>query len=327
MNLDSKIYVAGHQGLVGSALMRKLTSLGYTNIVTRTFAECDLRKQQAVNDFFESERPDYVFLAAARVGGIHANNTRPAEFIYDNLAIELNAIHAAYTYQVKKLLFLGSSCIYPRDAQQPIQESALLTGPLEPTNAPYAIAKISGIALCQAYNKQYGTNFISAMPTNLYGPGDNFDIMQAHVIPALIAKLCDAVTHNKPEVVVWGTGQVYREFLFVDDCADALIFLMNNFDGSEIINVGTGHDIKIEELVYTLAQLTGFQGQIVWDSSYPDGTPRKRLDVTKLKNLGWCSPSEKMPALRSLPSGDARISEVWGLDKTIEWYKQYKKGF
>ncbi len=303
MQKNSKIYVAGHQGLVGSALMRKLTSLGYTNLVTRTFAECDLRNQQAVIKFFETEQPEYVFLAAARVGGIHANATRPAEFMYDNLAIELNVIHAAYTYNVKKLLFLGSSCIYPRDAQQPIQESALLTGPLEPTNAPYALAKISGIALCQAYNKQYGTNFISAMPTNLYGPGDNFDTMQAHVIPALIAKFCDAVVHNKPEVIVWGTGQVYREFLYVDDCADALVFLMNNYDGSEIINIGTGQDIKIEELVYTLARLTGFQGQIVWDSGYPDGTPRKRLDVTKLKKLGWCSPSEKMPALRSLPSG------------------------
>ncbi len=308
MNLDSKIYIAGHQGLVGSAIMRKLTSLGYTNLVTRTFAECDLRNQQAVSDFFEQERPDFVFLAAARVGGIHANNTRPAEFIYDNLAIELNVIHAAYTHKVKKLLFLGSSCIYPRDAQQPIQENALLAGPLEPTNAPYALAKISGIGLCQAYNKQYGTNFICAMPTNLYGPGDNFDTMQAHVIPALIAKFSDAVTHNKSEVIVWGTGQVYREFLYVEDCADALVFLMNNFDGSEIINVGTGQDIKIEELVYTLARLTGFQGQIVWDSSYPDGTPRKRLDVAKLDALGW----------------RVQINFEEGLQKTIEWYKQNK---
>jgi GDP-L-fucose synthase len=335
MNLDSKIYIAGHQGLVGSALMRKLTSLGYSNLITRTFAECDLRNQQAVTDFFESEKPDYVFLAAARVGGIHANNTRPAEFIYDNLAIELNVIHAAYTYTVKKLLFLGSSCIYPRDAQQPIQERALLTGPLEPTNAPYALAKISGIALCQAYNKQYSTNFISAMPTNLYGPGDNFDTMQAHVIPALIAKFCDAVTHNKPEVTVWGTGQVYREFMYVDDCADGLIFLMNNYDLNaamdsttlttsgpkfahpepveglakskecEWINIGTGQDIKIEELVYTLARLTGLQGQIVWDSNYPDGTPRKRLDITKIDALGW----------------HAKTELEAGLDKTIEWYK------
>jgi len=308
MQKDSKIYIAGHQGLVGSALMRRLNSLGYTNLVTRTFAECDLRNQQAVNDFFESERPDYVFLAAARVGGIHANNTRPAEFIYDNLAIELNVIHAAYKHNVKKLLFLGSSCIYPRDAQQPIQESALLTGPLEPTNAPYALAKISGIGLCQAYNKQYGTNFICAMPTNLYGPGDNFDTMQAHVIPALIAKFCDAVTHSKAEVVVWGTGQIYREFLFVEDCADGLVFLMNNYNDSSICNIGTGQDIKIEELVYTLARLTGFQGQIVWDSTFPDGTPRKRLDVAKLDALGWRAKTE--------------FEE--GLQKTIDWYKQNK---
>lgn len=308
MNLNSKIYIAGHNGLVGSALVRKLAGLGYTNLVTRTFAECDLRNQQAVNDFFTLELPEYIFLTAARVGGIHANNTRPAEFIYDNLAIELNVIHAAYTNNVKKLLFLGSSCIYPRDAQQPIQESALLTGPLEPTNAPYALAKISGIGLCQAYNKQYGTNYICAMPTNLYGPGDNFDPLQAHVIPALLAKFCNGVTHNKSEVVVWGTGQVYREFMYVDDCADALIFLMNNFDRSEIINIGTGHDIKIEELVYTLAELTGFQGQIVWDSSYPDGTPRKRLDVTNLDALGWRSKT--------------KFEE--GLQKTIEWYRHTK---
>lgn len=292
MNRNSKIYVAGHQGLVGSALMRKLINLGYTNLVTRTFTECDLRNQQAVTAFFEQEKPEYVFLAAAKVGGIHANATRPAEFIYDNLAIELNVIHAAYTHGVKKLLFLGSSCIYPRNAQQPLQESALLTGPLEATNAPYALAKISGIAMCQAYNKQYGTNFICAMPTNLYGPGDNFDTMQAHVIPALIAKFCDAVMHNKAEVVVWGTGQVYREFMYVDDCADALVFLMNNYDGTDIVNIGTGQDIKIEELVYTLAQLTSFTGTIVWDAAFPDGTPRKRLDVTRLHRLGWKAQTE-----------------------------------
>ncbi len=308
MNLDSKIYVAGHQGLVGSALMQKLASLGYKNLITRTFSDCDLRDQKAVNNFFAQEKPEYVFLAAARVGGIHANNTRPAEFIYDNLSIELNCIHAAYNYGIKKLLFLGSSCIYPRDAEQPISEKALLTGSLEPTNAPYALAKISGIALCQAYNKQYGTSFISAMPTNLYGPGDNFDTMQAHVIPSLIAKFCYAVEHKKEEVVVWGTGQVYREFLYVDDCADALVFLMNEYHNSEIINIGVGHDIKIQELVYTLARLTGFQGQIVWNSNFPDGTPRKRLDVTKIHTYGW----------------RAQTHLEDGLTKTIAWYKNRK---
>lgn len=307
MNRNSKIYVAGHQGLVGSALIRKLTSLGYTHLVTRTFAECDLRNQQAVTAFFEQERPEYVFLAAAKVGGIHANETRPAEFIYDNLAIELNVLHAAYKYNVKKLLFLGSSCIYPRDAQQPLEESSLLTGPLEPTNAPYALAKISGIAMCQAYNKQYGTNFISAMPTNLYGPGDSFDIMQAHVIPALIAKFCGAVARKKDEVVVWGTGNVYREFLFVDDCADALVFLMQHYTSSDIINIGTGRDIKVQELIYMLAQLTGFTGRIIWDATFPDGTPRKRLDVAKLHALGW----------------HAQVELEQGLKTTITWYKQY----
>ncbi|MBY0109995.1 MAG: GDP-L-fucose synthase [Candidatus Babeliaceae bacterium] len=308
MNLDSKIYVAGHQGLVGSALMQKLMTLGYKNLVTRTFSACDLRDQKAVNDFFTQEKPEYVFLAAARVGGIHANNTRPAEFIYDNLAIQLNVIDAAYKYRVKKLLFLGSSCIYPRNSEQPIQEKALLTGPLEPTNAPYALAKISGIAMCQAYNKQYGANFISAMPTNLYGPGDNFDTMQAHVIPSLIAKFCDAILQKKAEVIVWGTGNAYREFLYVDDCADALVFLMNNYQNSEIINIGVGHDIKIHELVYTLARLTGFQGQIIWDNNFPDGTPRKRLDVTKIHGYGW----------------HAQTDLENGLIKTIQWYKKQK---
>ena len=320
MHTQSKIYVAGHQGLVGSAIMRQLLSQGYTTIVTRTFAGCDLRNQQAVTHLFEKERPEYVFLAAAKVGGIHANATRPAEFIYDNLAIELNIIHAAYTYGVKKLLFLGSSCIYPREAQQPIQECALLTGPLEPTNAPYALAKISGIALCQAYNKQYGTNFIAAMPTNIYGPGDNFDTMQAHVIPALIAKFCDAVSTKACEVTVWGTGNAYREFLYVDDCAQALVFLMNSYNStyasgqgepmkdSGVINIGTGVDLQITQLVHSLAQLTHFKGELKWDATYPDGTPRKRLDVTKMHALGWRAQT---------------LLEV-GLQKTIAWYKQHK---
>ncbi len=303
---DAKIYVAGHQGLVGSALMRALQAQGYTNIITRAFTELDLRNQADVNHFFSQEKPDYVFLAAARVGGIHANATRPAEFIYDNLAIELNVIHAAYTYSVKKLLFLGSSCIYPRDAQQPLQEHALLTGPLEPTNAPYAIAKIAGIMLCQSYNKQYGTNFICAMPTNLYGPGDTFDTMQAHVIPALLAKFYDAIKNNKPEVVVWGSGKVYREFLYVDDCAQALIFLMNNYSGCQITNIGTGRDIQIKELVNTIADITGFSGKIMWDTTYPDGTPRKQLDISGLHSLGWQASTE----LRD------------GLIKTLEWYKE-----
>jgi len=321
---NSKIYIAGHQGLVGSALMRTLQTRGHTNLITRTLAELDLRNQQAVNAFFEEQKPEYVFLAAARVGGIHANATRPAEFIYDNLAIELNVIHAAYEQKVKKLLFLGSSCIYPRDAQQPLCESALLTGPLEPTNAPYALAKIAGIGMCQAYNKQYGTNFISAMPTNLYGPGDTFDALQAHVIPALITKFCDAIKNNGREVTVWGSGEPYREFLYVNDCADALIFLMENFNASyatpsigipsefrqelvsrDWINIGTGHDIQIKDLIYLIAQITGFDGEIVFDRSYPDGTPRKRLEVSRLNALGW----------------RAQTNLQDGLIKTIEWYK------
>ncbi len=301
---NSKIYVAGHQGLVGSAIMRSLTAQGYTNIITRTFEQLDLRNQQAVQDFFSLECPEYIFLAAARVGGIHANATRPAEFMYDNLAIEMHVIDAAYRHGAQKLLFLGSSCIYPRDAQQPLQENALLTGPLEQTNAPYALAKIAGITLCQAYNKQYGTNFISVMPTNLYGPGDNFDTMQAHVIPALIAKFCDAVKRGRSEVVVWGTGSPYREFLYVDDCADALVFLMQHHSGSEIINIGTGKDIQIRELITLIAQLTGFTGDIIFDKNFPDGTPRKCLDVTRLESLNWRAQTE-------LPVG---------LQKTIEWY-------
>ena len=305
MNQNSKIYIAGHQGLVGSALIRALTRAGYANLLTRTLAELDLRDQGAVNQFFVAEKPEYVFLAAARVGGILANATRPAEFIYDNLAIELNVIHAAYTYHVKKLLFLGSSCIYPRDAQQPISENALLSGPLEQTNAPYALAKIAGIGLCQSYNRQYGTDFICAMPTNLYGPGDNFDTLQGHVIPALIAKFCYAVKHSLPEVTVWGTGMVYREFMFVDDCADALLFLMRNAHQNNLTNIGTGSDITIKELVHIIAELTGFTGTIIWDATKPDGTPRKRLEVSKLHQLGW----QKTRDLKT------------GLYETIKWYK------
>ncbi len=302
------IYVAGHQGLVGSAIVRLLQNQGYRNIVTRTLQELDLRDQQAVRLFFNAEKPAYVFLAAARVGGIQTNALRPAEFIYDNLAIQLNVLHAAYEHQVKKLLFLGSSCIYPRDAEQPIKEESLLTGPLEKTNEPYAVAKIAGITFCQSYNKQYGTNFISVMPTNLYGPGDNFDQKQGHVIPALIAKFCDAVKHKKSAVVVGGSGTAYREFLYVDDCAQALLFLMNHYNDSATINIGSGTDITIKELVDRIARITGFEGTIVWDTKFPDGTPRKQLDVRKLRALGW----------------HAQTSLNEGLLKTVAWYKKHE---
>lgn len=287
MKKNAKIYVAGHKGLVGSAITRNLQKNGYANLILKTSKELDLTNQKATLKFFEKEKPDYVFLAAAKVGGIKANNDFPAEFIYQNLAIEQNVIHSAYLSKVKKLLFLGSSCIYPRDCPQPIKEKYFMTGPLEKTNEPYAIAKIAGITMCQSYNRQYGTKFISVMPTNLYGPGDNFNLETSHVLPALIRKFHDAKEKNKKEVIMWGTGKPRREFLHVDDLADACIYLMNNYNHSEIINIGTGRDIEIIELANLIKRIVGFKGEIKNDLSKPDGTPRKLLDVSKLHSMGW----------------------------------------
>ncbi len=287
MNKNSKIYVAGHRGLVGSAIVRRLRRAGFENLILRTHSELDLLSQQAVHDFFNEQKPDYVFLAAAKVGGIYANNTYPADFIYENLLIETNIIHASVLNGVKKLMFLGSSCIYPKFASQPIKEESLLTGALEPTNDCYALAKISGIKMCQAYNKQYGTNFISVMPTNLYGPGDNFSLENSHVMPAMIRKFYDAKINNLKNVTLWGTGTPKREFLHVDDLADACLFLMQNHNGSNIVNIGTGEDITIFELANLIKNVTGFNGKILWDKTKPDGTPRKLLDVSFLHSLGW----------------------------------------
>lgn len=287
MELNSKIYIAGHRGMVGSALLRRLQKEGYGNFVLRTSAELDLRNQVAVADFFAKEKPEYVFLAAAKVGGILANNTYRAEFLYDNLEIQNNVIHHAWKYGVKKLLFLGSSCIYPKLAPQPLKEDYLLTGPLEPTNEPYAIAKIAGIKLCDAYRSQYGCNFISVMPTNLYGPHDNYDLNNSHVLPALLRKFHEAKTENKPEVIVWGSGTPRREFLHADDMADACVFLMKNYHEPGLINIGTGEDMSIKELAEMIKEITGYKGKIVFDTSKPDGTPRKLLDVSKLSQLGW----------------------------------------
>ena len=287
MEKNSKIYVAGHKGLVGSAITRKLTSLGYTNLIFRTFEELNLMDQKATADFFEIEKPEYVFLAAAKVGGIKANEDYPADFIFQNLQVQNNVIHNAYLNGVKKLLFLGSSCIYPRDCAQPIKEEYFMTGPLEKTNDAYAIAKIAGIKMCQAYNKQYGTKFIAVMPTNLYGQNDNFDLESSHVLPALLRKFHDAKVENKNEVVMWGTGSPMREFLHVDDLADACVHLMNVYDGDEIVNIGTGEDIKIIDLANLIKKTVSFEGQIVKDETKPDGTPRKLLDVSRLHSLGW----------------------------------------
>ncbi|NDE10593.1 MAG: GDP-L-fucose synthase [Chitinophagia bacterium] len=287
MNLDSKIYIAGHRGMVGSAIFRALKAKGFQNIVFRTSGELDLRNQQAVADFFVSEKPEYVFLAAASVGGILANSTYRADFIYDNLMIESNIIHSAWVNKVSKLMFLGSSCIYPKLAPQPLKESYLLTGELEPSNESYAIAKIAGIKLCEGYRDQYGCNFISVMPTNLYGYGDNYDLKSSHVLPALIRKFHEAKINNQPFVEVWGTGKPKREFLFADDLADACLFLMNTYNEKELVNVGTGKDLSIGELANEISLIIGFEGQISWDSSKPDGTPRKLLDVSKLRSLGW----------------------------------------
>jgi GDP-L-fucose synthase len=290
MNRDSKIYVAGHRGLVGSALLRKLQSDGYTNIICRTSRELDLRRQADVDLFFEQEKPEYVFLAAARVGGILANSTYKAEFIYDNIMISANVIDAAHRYDVKKLLNLGSSCIYPKLAPQPLKEEYLLTGALEPTNEPYAIAKITAIKLCRYYNERYGTNFISVMPTNLYGPNDNFDLETSHALPALIRKFHEAKSEKHDYVVMWGTGEPMREFLYVDDLADACVFLMNRYnyvDIGEFINIGTGADVSIEDLAKLVKEITGYTGEIQHDYSKPDGTPRKLLDISKIRALGW----------------------------------------
>jgi len=284
---NAKIYVAGHRGMVGSAILRKLQAEGYSNLVIRSSQELDLRNQQAVADFFSSEKPDYVFLAAAKVGGIVANNTYRADFLYENLAIQNNVIHQSYLQGVKKLLFLGSSCIYPKLAPQPLKEEYLLTGLLEPTNEPYAIAKIAGIKLCDAYRNQYGCNFISVMPTNLYGYNDNYHPENSHVLPALIRKFHEAKTSGTNSVTVWGTGSPLREFLFADDLADACYFLMQEYNEAGLINIGTGHDLSIKDLALLIKEVVGFTGDLVFDSSKPDGTPRKLLDVSKLHTLGW----------------------------------------
>ncbi len=303
----SRVFVAGHRGLVGSAIVRRLEGEGFSGLLLRSHAELDLTDRAAVDRFFDAERPEYVFLAAARVGGINANNTRPAEFIYSNLAIQTNVIDAAQRSGVRKLEFLGSSCIYPRDAPQPIREEYLLTGPLEPTNEPYAIAKIAGIKTMQAYSRQYGFSGISLMPTNLYGPGDNFDLNDSHVMPALVRKVHEAQIAGAPSVTVWGTGTPRREFLHVNDLADAAVFLMREYDSPEIVNVGTGVDISIRELMEMICRVAGYRGEIVFDSSRPDGTPRKLLDVSKLTALGW------KPSV-ALEDG---VLDTW------QWYRQH----
>ncbi len=311
MNKSDKIYIAGHRGLVGSAIIRNLEKNGYTNLILRTSKELDLTNQADVNQFFKTEKPDYVFLAAAKVGGIHANDTYPADFIRVNLQIQTNVIDAAYRNNTKKLLFLGSSCIYPKLAPQPMKEEHLLTGELEPTNEWYAIAKIAGIKMCQAYKKQYGFNAISLMPTNLYGPGDNFNLENSHVMPALIRKFHDAKEQNKESVEVWGTGTPKREFLHVDDMADATVFLMNNYDGEQFVNVGVGNDVSIKELAEIVKETVGFEGELKFDSSKPDGTPRKLLDVTKLNKAGW----------------QAKIDLDKGVKTTYQWFLGNKENY
>jgi GDP-L-fucose synthase len=308
VNKDSRIYVAGHNGLAGSAIVRALQSAGYTQLICRGHKELELADPQAVNRFFETERPEYVFLAAAKVGGILANDTYPADFLRDNLAIQLNTIDAAYRNGVRKLLFLGSSCVYPRLAPQPIPESALLTSPLESTNEWYAVAKIAGIKMIQAYRKQYGFRGISLMPTNLYGPGDNFDLSKSHVLPALLRKFHDAAASDAPEVVVWGSGTPLREFLHVDDFASAALHLMLHYDDGEIVNVGTGEDLSIAELAQLIGRAVGFNGRLRFDASKPDGTPRKLLDVSKLHASGW----------------RARIGLEEGIRSTYAWYLEHE---
>ena len=325
MNVSSRVYIAGHRGLVGSAILRKLESEGYSNLMVRTRKELDLTRQTEVEAFFKKEKPEYVFLAAAKVGGILANNNSPADFIYHNIMIQANIINASYQNSVRKLLFLGSSCIYPKHAPQPMKEEYLLTGELEPTNEPYAIAKIAGIKMCQSYNRQYATNFISVMPTNLYGPFDNFDLETSHVLPALIRKFHEGKvaarqakaqpqsgvsSRPQPEpVVLWGTGRPRREFLYIDDLADACVFLMKRYDGSEIVNIGVGEDISITELALLIEKIVGYEGDIVYDTSKPDGTPRKLLDVSRLHSLGW----------------KAKTGLRQGIVKTYEWYAMHHK--
>jgi GDP-L-fucose synthase len=287
MDTNAKIYIAGHRGMVGSALVRRLTAGGYTNLVSRTHAELDLLDQRAVTEFIAAERPDYAFIAAAKVGGIQANNLYRADFIYQNLMIAANLIHAAHLAGVQRLMLLGSSCIYPRDCPQPIREDYLLTGPLEPTNEPYAIAKIAGIKLCESYNRQHGRQYVGAMPTNLYGPNDNYDLATSHVLPALLRKAHEAKARGDAEYVVWGSGTPRREFLYVDDLADACVHLMERGFEAALINIGTGEDVTIRELAETVMQVVGFEGRIVFDASKPDGTPRKLLDVSRLADLGW----------------------------------------
>ncbi len=302
MHQDGKIYIAGHRGMVGSAISRKLKEAGFTNFVTRVSSELDLRNQQAVTDFFDQEKPDYVFLAAAKVGGIMANNTYRGEFLYDNLMIQNNVIHSAYRYNVKKLMFLGSSCIYPKLAPQPLKEEYMLTGPLEETNEPYAIAKIAGIKMCDAYRAQYGCNFISVMPTNLYGPNDNYDLNNSHVLPALIHKIHQAHLENAPFVTIWGTGTPRREFLHADDLADACYYLMQHYNEAGLVNIGVGHDISILDLAHLVARTVGYKGDIRNDLSKPDGTPRKLMDVSKIHSMGW-------KASIKLEEGIARVYE------------------
>lgn len=309
MEKTSKIFVAGHRGMVGSAIVRKLQSEGYDNLVLKTSGELDLRNQAAVEKFFETEKPEYVFLAAAKVGGIMANNTYRADFLYENLLIESNVIHQSYVNKVKKLLFLGSSCIYPKLAPQPLKEEYLLSGHLEETNEPYAIAKIAGIKLCESYRRQYGCDFISAMPTNLYGPNDNYDLNKSHVIPALIRKFIDAKENALPEVVIWGTGTPLREFLHVDDLADACLFLMQKYSGLEFVNIGSGEDLSISELANMIKEIVGFEGKVKFDTSRPDGTPRKLMDGSKLRLLNW-SP---------------KITLERGLSDTINEYQKVTK--
>ena len=287
MEKNAKIYVAGHRGMVGSAIVRALKNQGYTNIITRTSKELDLRRQIDVEEFFAKEKPDYVFLAAAKVGGILANNEAPADFMYDNMILEMNVIHEAYKNNVKKLMFLGSSCIYPRMAPQPMKEDCLLTSELEKTNEAYALAKISGLKYCEYLNRQYGTDFISVMPTNLYGPNDNYHPEHSHVLPALIRRFHEAKENNLNQVVIWGTGTPLREFLYVDDLADACVYLMNTYSGNETVNLGTGKELSIKELAELVKKVVGFKGNITFDTTKPDGTPRKLLDVSKLEKLGW----------------------------------------
>lgn len=309
MEKSSKIYIAGHRGLVGSALVRNLESKGFTNIIKRTSKELDLRNQQAVQEFFKQERPEYVILAAAKVGGIHANNTYPADFIYDNLMIQNNVIKAAHDFKVKKLLFLGSTCIYPKLAPQPIKEEYLLTGALEETNEAYAVAKIAGLEMCKFFKRQYGDNFISCMPTNLYGPNDNFDLQSSHVLPALIRKFHEAKVNHQPTVEVWGTGTPLREFIYVDDMADACIFLMENYDGEQHVNIGTGEEVSIRQLAETVKEVVGFEGDLIFNTNMPDGTPRKLTTVDKLHALGW----------------KHKVSLKDGVQLAYDWYLQNNK--